>query len=164
MKLIKNTNTNLRIVLSAFFWCAIGILLISTGCNKSIEDKIGKKIEDECSSKTACVISIKTITDFEWEKMYVFGSSARLEDINKALGFEYPYYKEFSRIIVFMDNGKIVYHEENSSNVEHLEDKDVIFNYGHSLKYSSYNMSDAVFKAQINQIENGVYYELTPVR
>lgn len=127
-----------------------------------MRNKIGDKIEEECASNSQCVITISSVTDFQWSKLYVFSPTATLEDVNSRLGFEYPYYKEFSRIMVFVNHGKIVYHEEEPASIERLRNKDVIFNYSDSVKSSSYTPTEK-FKASVNSIDDGIYYELTPL-
>jgi hypothetical protein len=54
---------------------------------------IVKRIRKVCNENDTCKIDMSHIVDVEWEKMYVFKTSAGLELINNKLGFSYPYYE-----------------------------------------------------------------------
>ena len=89
------------------------VLPITISCSKSggIEQRIGDRV-NACKPTEACIIKIKELTDFQWDKMYVFTSGARNEHIDKALGIKYPDLIEFTRLMVFTKDGKIVHREE----------------------------------------------------
>jgi len=105
------------------------ILLVSIsiyGCNErssSMESKIVNHI-DSCNY---CEIILKDITTFSWEKVYIFNTPASLEEIEKAIGSQYPNYKEFTRAWIFMKSNRIIYSENNPSNIEHVIKDQIIF-------------------------------------
>ena len=77
--------------------------------SNSIEDRIKNSIND-CSNSN-WTIDITKLTDFKWDKMYVFHIATGPDEISGAIEFNYPYYEEFSRSIVFVNKGKIVHYE-----------------------------------------------------
>jgi len=141
----------------------LGLLLWN--CKHSFEDKIERRITKKYESgNNSTTISIKDLTDFKWDSLYIFNFNNTFEDVNRSLGFKYPYYKEFSRIYVFLNNNKIIYHEEDPENIESLENKEVVFKDSDSAKFVCYSYSNANFKVKVCSFEKGVYYELTQIK
>ena len=48
------------------------LVFFSCGTNNKIKDKIANKIDKQCINDSDCEFNIKSVTDFKWEKMYVF--------------------------------------------------------------------------------------------
>ena len=128
------------------------------GCNKSnsIEKKLREKIED-CKTET-CSIPITQVTDFKWDKMYVFNHPSAPDVIDHALGIHYPYYVEFTRSIIFLNKNQIVHYENNHSKAEGPTDGEVLFDYPDSLNYQIYKPGQAIFKVKRDTSENIPYY------
>ena len=72
--------------------------------------------------------------------MYVFKYNVRLEEMNTVLGVNFENYTEFTRKIVFLSNGKIVYEEEEKTNIEGLVDNQVVFDIPDTMNYKVYNI------------------------
>jgi hypothetical protein len=140
---------------------SIALLLLSSNCSQRFESIIRERIVKQCKPNSDCIISIKELTNFNWEKFYVFGVTTTLEDMNKALGFNYPYYKEFCRTLVFLENNQIIYHEENASNIERIENNEVVFNYSDSVKFACFTPSNAIFEVHKYSSGKGESYILT---
>lgn len=137
------------------------LLLLLSACSKNnIESKIVKEAQNNCVN-TSCKITISQVTNFKWDKMFVFNSPSSLETINSAIGLNYPYYVEFSREIIFMDKGKIVHYENNPANEESLTNGQVVFDYPDSLKYKAYDVSKSTFTIKQKTLNNITYYELS---
>ncbi|QLH31660.1 MAG: hypothetical protein HWD62_03775 [Cyclobacteriaceae bacterium] len=143
---------------------AIAICLLLIGCSKTdtIESKIVLKIS-QCSEP--CFVSIKEIATFKWDKLYVFNLPASPEEINDALGINYPYYVEFTRPMIFLNGDSLVYYENNSSNVEGVVDDQVIFGRGSdATKYKIITPENSIFKSDRKISGNKMnYYELIPI-
>lgn len=141
------------------------LILLMFGCSKSrvIEQRIGKRIDD-CKSADACIIRIKDLTDFQWDKMYVFEYGARLEQIEKALGTKYPDYVEFKRRIVFLKGGGIVHREDEPTDIERLVNGQVSFAESYTNPVWSFTPETAVFRGEKKEFSEGVYYVLTQVK
>jgi hypothetical protein len=58
-----------------------------------------------------CVVDLKTLTDFEWDTVYISSGIPRLENVISAIGMEYYSYEEFTGPIIFIKDHKIVYYE-----------------------------------------------------
>ena len=146
-----------------FFILFIGVILV--GCHPaSIKEKIADKIESKCRGIDSCTttINIQEVTDFKWDRLYLFTIGASLEDVNKALGFDYPYFEDIASRVVFTLGNKIVYHEDEFPNPKTKPTAGVIFRYIDNDIMHSYNFGNAVFNVTKTVVNGYKYYELTP--
>lgn len=96
--------------------------------------------------------------------MYAFKYNADLEQIEEALGVKFPLNSGFTRKLVFLNEGKIVYSEEAEVNVEHLEAGEVVFDMQDTEVYKMYTADAARFKAEIKESDYGNYYLLSQMK
>jgi hypothetical protein len=150
---MKWSVTTLLLLLLAF--CACG--------SSNFETRIAKRVNSSCGASTTCLIRIKDLTDFQWDKMYVFKYNATLEQIKEALGVSLPEKSQFTRKIVFMKEGKVIYNEELPTNIEHVTTGEVVFDIPDNSVYKGYTIDAAVFHAEKKESDYGVYYELKQI-
>ena len=133
----------------------IVLILVLTSCknNNSIELKIIKKIKS-CGT---CKINLNEVTDFTWDKVYIFYNATPIEEIEKAIGCKYDNYKEFSRPWIFIKNNTIIYYENNPLDIENIKENEIIF-YEEidTLRYNIFYPSDLFI--QIHKKESGISY------
>jgi hypothetical protein len=143
----------------------VALLLCSCGSGKTgrIERRIGERV-DACKPGDSCTIRISDVTDFSWDKMYAFTHNATQDQIDRALGISFPDYVEFTRRLVFLKDGKIVYREDAPSNIESLVNREVIFDFPGTEVYKTYTVENAVFRSWKGKFENGVYYQLERIK
>jgi len=135
-----------------------------SGCkSNTFESKITNKIESSCK-QNSCAISIKDITDFTWDKMYVFKYNVTLKEVNKVLGVNFANYTEFTRKIIFTSGGKIVYEEEEKTNIEGLVNNEVVFDIPDTMNYKFYNIEEAKFTVIQKEFDRGKYFELMQIK
>jgi hypothetical protein len=141
------------------------VLPITISCSKSgvIEQRIGDRV-NACKPTEACIIKIKELTDFQWDKMYVFTSGARNEHIDRALGIKYPDLIEFTRLMVFTKDGKIVHLEKQPTDIEGAVNGQVYFEGSYIDRYSLYLSDTALFRAERIEFKEGRYYKLTQMK
>ncbi|MCG2611793.1 hypothetical protein LZZ90_09785 [Flavobacterium sp. SM15] len=141
----------------------IVLLLFSCSHRKGkIELALTKEIEN-CNTPD-CRIELKKVTDFEWDKVYFFEIPTDKEYVNKCIGIDYPNYVEFTRPIIFLNKGKIVYSENNVSSVESLVDEQIVIgDIIDTTKVRVFTPKEAIFKSAIKENDNLKYYELTPL-
>ena len=97
----------------------ISILLLVAalaGCNGRVEDRLLRQIEETCSKSTkpGCLVKLKEITPFQWEKLYFFISWTTADSIRKAVGFNYQgddVADDYTRMV--FTRGNAVVHEED---------------------------------------------------
>src|ERR1700686_1433058 len=94
------------------------LLLCFTGSPK-FEMKMVASIAANCQDHEDCTLRLQDVTSFEWDRMFAFGYGARESEIERVLGAKYHWGGEFQRKIVFMKGGKIVFHEEEPTDIEH---------------------------------------------
>ena len=148
------------------FCILILALTLLLGCSRSglIERRVGERVES-CKPDASCVIRIKDFTDFQWDKMYVFSYGAELSDIEAAIGTSFPNFVQFTRRLVFLKEGKIVYREDEPTDIEHAVDGEVSFT-GMDTEPSHlmFTTETAVFSAKRQGHSHGVAYILTPLK
>lgn len=149
-------------ILAVLFLCGCG-----PGKTGKIERRISERI-DACSAGAPCTIRISDVTDFSWDKMYAFTYNATQDQIDKALGTSFPDYVEFTRRMVFLKDGKIVYREDAPSNIESRVNGEVSFDVPETEIYKAYTTEDAVFRVWKEKVNNGfesdVYYRLEQIK
>ncbi|MFW6281929.1 MAG: hypothetical protein ACOC1O_03950 [bacterium] len=130
--------------------------------NKSLTEKIITIINTKCKNQNNCLISINEITDFKWDKMFVFKPGATLQEINEALGIKYKGKPDIKHIIVFMNNDNIVYLEEKIYNPE--KPSKVFFNFNDlEENYMIFKKDDAFLKVVTKNVDGKIYYSITPL-
>jgi hypothetical protein len=155
-----------RITLLAF------VVLVSlsfwgcTGCGHgpgTFQRTLIRTIEEQCKSGRSCVIHIKDVTDFSWDKMYWFENTASQEQVEQVLGTKVEPLQE-SLKIVFVNKGKIVLFENEPYDMEKAVPGEIIF-YGNadSRYYQAYG-PDAVFTVKKHELNDGASYVLTLVK
>lgn len=125
----------------------------------STEGKLVTRISTTCGDSNSCTIRLKDVTDFEWDRVYVFKYTASKSEIEKVIGVPFPQYKEFKRSIIFVNGGKLVHGEANPTNVEGLINNEVVFDIADGDTYKSYS-SENRFEVSRKNFQRGVYYEL----
>jgi hypothetical protein len=102
------------------------------------------------------------VTDFKWDKFYVFKYTAHRDVVEKAIGKTLKDYKEFHRRIVFTEKGNVVFHEEEPTDIEHVMNNEVVCDIPDSSDFRVYD-ADAVFTVQKVSTSDGSYYQLHKV-
>jgi len=139
----------------------LSISLIAFGCKDSLRNKIEAKIQEQCKGVKVCKIDLKEVTDFKWDRMYFFKTGA---EVNKILGFHYPYLgDDVASRLVFVSGNVVTYHEDNFLALYTSTKEKVSFNFYNDLApYYCFNAADAIFEVN-KTVHNGiVYYDLTP--
>lgn len=143
------------------------IIIFFSSCKKSISRLIIK----ECSSQTSkSEFVLGKITDFPWDKLYIFGQFTTSGEISKALNFQYSgtIVSEHEKRMVFTFQNKVSY-EENFSFKN--ECKSQIFFVplltDTAKDYISYKKSNAIFfvkKEKQDCCKDCFYYSLIPLK
>ena len=129
--------------------------IIIGGCKQNLKQKI-INYYNHYSNANACTVSINDLTTFEWDKMYVFGSSSNNETISSTVNFIYtgkPINTGFRRI--FFSWGKREMYEEDyrprsyqNSVIDFKNIDDSILN----IRAYSYTQEDALFMIEKEKI------------
>lgn len=140
-----------RIILLGFF----------LGCSPKtkLEKKIEHAINDKCDDLNKCNLNLSGVTNFNWNKLYVFKESAQPSEIEAAIGRRYPYYEDVARRLVFMDNNKIVYHEDVFPSFEGIPNGQILFDMPDTVNYKVFLNKE--FIVQKYTEEKRYYYVLS---
>ena len=132
------------------------ILLFSiAGCRNS--ESIAERLYSKCGDKQECRQPLKDVTDFEWEKVYVFPVGASLDEIDQTLGLHYKQWEDIGEKIIFVSKGQVVYHEDYFPYPE-MKNGTVRFELTNPPYKSGYN--EAVFSVERKETEGGKYFYL----
>jgi hypothetical protein len=129
---------------------AIFLILIFgfQACHNGLQDKLYKKIINDCPKKDTCFVSINSVTTFIWDTMYLFDPSEHLEKIDSILGFHYEYWEDLANRIIFTSKKKVVYHEDHFPIPSEPNNEKVFFIFdADSLHYMKVPNKDANFLA-----------------
>lgn len=149
---------------------AVGILflIIFESCGPktvdphSIEGKLVTRIKTTCGESTKCTVRLRDVTDFAWDRVYVFKYTATQSELEKAIGAPFPQYVEFKRSIIFLKGGKLVYGEANPTDVEAPINDQVVFDIPDTDTYRSYSF-ESEFEVQRKHFERP-YYKLNLIQ
>lgn len=141
---------------------ALLLLVVLCGCRRGFDARVVSLITKDCHNTFPCVVQVKDATDFAWDKMYVISYTAHQPDVEKALGITLKPFTEFTRKVVFTNNGHLVHYEEQPTNVEHPVENEVAFEIPTGKDYAVYN-ADTKFTASKLSSPDGTYYYLQPV-
>jgi hypothetical protein len=137
-----------------------------TGCSNrpgKFQAKLIHAIKEKCRAGQPCIIRIKDLTDFSWDKMYWFENTASQEQVEQVLGTKVEPLQE-SLKIVFMNKGKIVLFENEPYEMERaVPDEVTFYDNSDSRNYQAYG-PDAEFTVKINELNHGTSYVLTLVK
>ncbi|MBS1527139.1 MAG: hypothetical protein JST19_15915 [Bacteroidetes bacterium] len=116
-------------LLLARICCLIFVITILPACKRSLQNKLSEAIENNCGKnpRKDCRIILANVTDFKWDRVYLFGSWTTPDAISSKLGTGYDddgTYDDTQRLI-FTRGSRIIYEED----INYLNgDKKIMFN------------------------------------
>lgn len=135
---------------------------IIDSCSHSITKEIAQKA---IVCRDSCVISIKELTEFKWDTLYAFEMPVSLEELNTIIGCNYQFYVEFTRPLIFFNEGKIIHYENNQSSPEGLIIGQILFSdVNDTIRYHVFTPKNAVFKIEKKMYEGNKYYQLNQIK
>jgi hypothetical protein len=116
------------IVVPMLFWIG-GFFIFPTVMRYRFEQNLSERIQHQAAWGVA-KLDLQTLTDFEWDALYLFGPYTPLDKISKILGTKYrgPNSIEYSdgiNLLVFMKNGEVVQYAEIGRSIEFCDSKNV---------------------------------------
>lgn len=166
MIISKFVGFKLKILNILFILLIIFLLLI--GCqakNTNMSEKIIKTIDNKCDQGDTFMISMKDITDFEWDKMVIFEVGSSNFEVSKALGIEYKESTDLMSGMVFVCNNKIVHEERVPYNPDRPEKlRYIVEHKPKEPNCTSFTPNDAVLKGSREKIDGVFYYKIIAVR
>lgn len=137
------------------------LCLLFGGCNQEIdiEGEIVSYYYEKCA-RDGCAINLNEITNFSWDKLYVFRYNVSFDEISSLIGQTPPRFSEFTRKLIFTHQEEIVHCEEHATNIEGLENEEIVFEMSDTLNYAVFRNTDSQF--MVRKMESGqiVYFLL----
>lgn len=148
----------------------IGLILIITSCKESLEKNLIDAIDVQCQNpKTDCKLSFKNVTEFKWERMYVFGSWTTSKEISNNLHIAYngnDVPDNHTRLL-FVNDKSVVY-EEDEIQLDNFK-SNIIFHelvdYMATAKIDYFTPTDAIFNVikEKKKCQNCFLYSVEPL-
>lgn len=134
--------------------------IIATSCK---DNSIAAKIYNECGKQDTCIRLVKDVTNFKWDKVFIFSVGTGLEEIEKVIGVPYREWQDVGDRIIFIDIEKVVYHEEYFPYPEQFENGTTFFELNETPYIGQYQT--ATFSVTKRKKENKEwYYIVTPIQ
>ena len=139
------------------------LLFLSIIFSSCKDNSIAAKLYGKCGGQKECIQQVKDVTTFKWDNVYIFSIGASLEDIEKTLGIPYKLWQDVGDRIIFIEKGKVVYHEEYFPYPEHIEKGRSFFELSKAPYVGQY--STATFSVTKQKNDKGeLYYVVTPIQ
>lgn len=136
----------------------------SLSCNLILHESknlIGE-IDKKCKKSYPCEFKMSDIIKEDWDKMYIFKTTASLGFINNKLGFQYPFFEDVAERIVFTKGNSVVYHEDKFPSVEEIYDREITFILPDNLDYKEFMRETANFTIDRIKVKNKLLFQITP--
>ncbi len=111
---------------------------------QNFSNKLAAEVERQRSSDNVVEIRFKDLTDFKWDRVYIFTSYTPTKRIDEDLGYVWQPARSINmdlrddvNLLVFTNNGKVVFYVEHPRNLGDLDG-----NY----KQDGYSPDEAIFK------------------
>ncbi|MBU9711518.1 hypothetical protein [Evansella tamaricis] len=100
----------------------LSMIIILFGCSASLEMKksfVDKRADEFVVSEEENKVDFNALTDFNWDKAYVFTPYTPVDQISETLGEEWNHstaisYLDTINLIIFMEDGEVVKYVELS--------------------------------------------------
>lgn len=143
----------------------IVVIVIIIGCwfykNNTFERKMGKWIDETCkTTNNQCVLQITDLTNFAWDKMYVFDYGYTADQIEEIIHAKPKKNNHVKRKIIFMMEDEILLYEELPTSIEHAVNNQVWFNDPYFNNHLFFTPENAIFIAK----KNDYFYSLSQIK
>ena len=101
---------------SKLLLCLCICMIIFTGCRKKCESPVSAAIADKVSKGEGTIINLVELTNFDWDRVYIFYSYQNDDSIQKTVGCQFlepnePFFvEEGETFVVFVKNNKVVHY------------------------------------------------------
>ncbi|MEN3325938.1 MAG: hypothetical protein V7638_745 [Acidobacteriota bacterium] len=147
------------LIVGIWFLIVLGSCGTKTIDPHSIEGKLVTRIKTTCGQSGSCTVRLRDVTNFAWDRVYVFKTNARQYQIEEVIGVPFPQYEEFKRSMIFLKEGELVHGEAEPTDVEAPIDNQVIFDIPDTDSYRSY-LPESQFNVTRKSYDGRGYYKL----
>jgi hypothetical protein len=147
---MSKVNTRLVLIVVALLLAGyIGVSRLGVIGSENAE-KVKKRLADSVARKQGrneeVTVKLKDLTDFKWDRVYIFPPYTGLETIDNDLGFVWPRarsihtdYRDDINLIVFTDNRQVVAYVEHPRSLGDLDG---------SYNREGYSLDEAIFTVE----------------
>jgi hypothetical protein len=124
----------------------LSVVLLQS-CKNSNCSRIVEKLSDFCPWQSVdCFVRLEDVVQKDWDYVFIASETLSLEEINKHLGFKYPYFEDIGKKIIFVKENKVVYYEDFFPYVDKKRSCELLFEFKDDRFYIKMKREDAVFK------------------
>jgi hypothetical protein len=152
----------MRVVDKTFATILLLFAVGSAGCNRnrvsasSIESQIGHAIEERCPKTSDCLIRLRDVTSFNWDKMFYFDYAVPPAGRERVVGVKLET-EEFRRQLVFLRGGSIVRNDLLPTDIEKPIENEIVFQVGKQTDWITCD-SEAQFSATRGDEGTGIVF------
>tara|TARA_Y100001935_G_C17269936_1_gene491351 strand:+ start:856 stop:1392 length:537 start_codon:yes stop_codon:yes gene_type:complete len=138
-------------------------------CNQSIADIMTDTLDQKCTLEELCEFDLSVVTDFEWDKVYIFREYFTEEDISKTIGINWTGSEvgNNNQRFVFIKDNKVVYVEDFDTFNTNVQFRRMNWVEGtpasEPIKYSRKEAVFIVVKKTSKGRKSGYFFDLYPV-
>ncbi|NER07376.1 MAG: hypothetical protein F6K17_34840, partial [Okeania sp. SIO3C4] len=150
-----------------------GIIIISVSLFTENKESLERRVLDRVNSceEDKCFLSIKDLTEFDWDSLYIFDYYTSEDEIEEIIGCKLKDYNEkysssqgYIKLVIFKFENKIIYLEEWRTHISNIPENEIIFASTGNSYFKSYSIDSSVFIVEkIKLKENKYYYRLSPI-
>ena len=127
----------------------VALTLVACGCSRG-DSTLGDRITAKVSEGPGTTVRLADLTDFHWQRLYVFGPYASQQRIDDTLGFSWPdpsgiQSSDSLVLLVFVDGSRVVSYVEQPRSAGDFAGLD---------RQRPWTPSDAVFVVRNDPQEN----------
>lgn len=165
MKMIKETKTTsfqMQKVILTF------LLFIPMFCNQPVTDKMIVSLEESCSYGSFCSFNLTSVTDFKWDKVFIFDEYYTDDEISKTIGIEWNGAEVWSnyRRLLFIQGEKVVHVEDFYTRNKGIQFRRLNWVDGTpASKPIAYQKSEAEFTVVLRKssiVKSGIFFDMYP--
>lgn len=167
-KILKITLKIFLVLAGAYLACiAVLALYMYWSTIFPSRDKWAAAMVDQCNGNFEnCIVSAEQVTDFDWDKMYIFGMATSDQLVKDLLGFDYvsDEGESSTRRTIFVKDNQVVHKQRDFYNsFEARPNKSTIISMGKPAIPLALDKDKAVFEITQSTVDDNTYYYLTPI-
>ena len=120
MKLVKILLVSIAVIVAAGFAALFAFDFWSRPDSGTFDRFAIKRIRKLCGRRADCQVTMRDLSQLDWDTFYEFDYPSSPESIAKITGAPMPAFPraDLQRVIVLLKNGRVVFHEDADEGIE----------------------------------------------
>ncbi len=144
-------------------WAFVAALFVGGCARTGMRGAVVDAIRTHCRDASPCIIDMKDVATFDWERMYVFGPGTDREAIRSIIGVDIADFDTLTERILFTRGHALVRSEAKLPDYESKDATNVVFApTDASGKYFSIGRDRSELRVGIEKSGQRMFYTLQP--